>query len=106
MTTRPDVGWITRAVRAPGTLGLYLGLTGARVTNPADLLYLGLATHYVPEDSWEVSYECLVPADCVGRRQGSAGGGRTQMQKSSCPCFMTQAAKAVNSAWILSWLCC
>lgn len=49
----PDVGWVIRAARMPGALGLWLGLTGARVSQPADLLYLGLATHYVPEAAWE-----------------------------------------------------
>ncbi len=31
-----------------GALGLYLALTGARLTSPADLLHARLATHYVP----------------------------------------------------------
>lgn len=49
------MGFATLAARMPSqALGLYLGLTGARVSSPADLLYLGLATHYVPADKWEV----------------------------------------------------
>ncbi|KAK9838090.1 hypothetical protein WJX81_000590 [Elliptochloris bilobata] len=44
----PDVGFALPAARAPGALGLYLALTGARLTSPADLLHARLATHYVP----------------------------------------------------------
>lgn len=43
----PDVGATYVLPRLPGRLGVYLGMTGARVT-AADALYCGLATHYVP----------------------------------------------------------
>ena len=43
----PDVGGTHFLSRAPGNLGLYLGLTGARL-DAADMLWAGLATHYVP----------------------------------------------------------
>ena len=39
------------AKRMPSYLGLYLALTGARVTSPSDLLALGMATHFVPEQN-------------------------------------------------------
>jgi enoyl-CoA hydratase len=43
----PDVG-ATRFLNAcPGRIGRYLGLTGARL-GAADVLYCGLATHFVP----------------------------------------------------------
>lgn len=41
--------------RAPGRIGRYLGLSGIRLS-PADLLYSGVATHFVPLDRRE---ECL-----------------------------------------------
>ena len=43
----PDVGASYFLPRLPGALGMYLGLTGARVVG-GDAVYAGLATHYVP----------------------------------------------------------
>ena len=42
----PDVGGSWFLPRCPGQLGIYLGLTGARI-GAADALYCGAATHYV-----------------------------------------------------------
>lgn len=42
----PDVGGTYFLSRAPGAIGLYLGLTGQTI-KAADALYAGLATHYV-----------------------------------------------------------
>lgn len=43
----PDVGASYLLPRLPGALGMYLALTGARVSG-ADAVHAGLATHYVP----------------------------------------------------------
>jgi enoyl-CoA hydratase len=43
----PDVGATHFLNRCPGNVGLYLGLSGARL-GPADTLWAGLATHFVP----------------------------------------------------------
>lgn len=43
----PDVGGSYFLPRCPGRIGLYLGLTGARL-GAADMVYAGLATHFVP----------------------------------------------------------
>jgi len=43
----PDVGMTHVLPRMPGRLGLYLGLTGARL-RAADALYCGVGTHYAP----------------------------------------------------------
>lgn len=43
----PDVGGTHFLGRCPGHVGLYLGLTGTRL-NAADMLWAGLASHYVP----------------------------------------------------------
>jgi hypothetical protein len=50
----PDVGFAFKAAHMPGQLGLFLGLSGVRLSSPADLLYTGIATHYIPEDQLQV----------------------------------------------------
>ena len=43
----PDIGCTYILPRLPGALGMYLALTGARLTG-ADAVHAGFATHYVP----------------------------------------------------------
>ncbi len=43
----PDVGGSYFLPRLPGRIGMYLGLTGARL-KAADALYAGIGSHYVP----------------------------------------------------------
>lgn len=45
----PDVGGTHSMAHLPGGIGMYLGLTGARVS-AADALYCGLATHFLPAE--------------------------------------------------------
>src|SRR5580698_9393376 len=45
----PDVGTSYVLPRLPGALGMYVGLTGARMSG-ADAVHAGLATHFVPSD--------------------------------------------------------
>ena len=47
----PDVGGTYFLPRCPGAIGMYLGLTGARL-KAGDTKFAGLATHYVPSDKF------------------------------------------------------
>ena len=49
----PDVGGGYFLPRCPGNIGMYLGLTGARI-KAADCLYAGLATHGAQSETLEV----------------------------------------------------
>ncbi|HUO97630.1 MAG TPA: enoyl-CoA hydratase/isomerase family protein [Rhizomicrobium sp.] len=58
----PDVGGSYLLSRVPGELGLYMGLTGARL-KLGDALYARLATHWVPSDQWEDLIDALADGD-------------------------------------------
>jgi enoyl-CoA hydratase len=61
----PDVGSSYVLPRLPGELGLYLGLTGARLV-AADCLYAGIATHYVESARLPALVDALAAADWSG----------------------------------------
>jgi enoyl-CoA hydratase len=48
----PDVGGSYFLGRCPGALGMYLGLTGARL-GAADAIYCGIAQHFMPAKEWD-----------------------------------------------------
>jgi len=45
----PDVGGTYFLPRCPGEIGMYMGLTGARL-KPGDAMYAGVGTHFVPKE--------------------------------------------------------
>lgn len=61
----PDVGATAFLNKCPGRIGLYLGLTGARL-DAADALHAGFATHFVPRDRQQNLLESLVSAEYLG----------------------------------------
>lgn len=58
----PDVGGSYFMPRLPGKLGMYLGLTGARLRG-ADILYAGIGTAYVPSDKLDALIAALAEAE-------------------------------------------
>lgn len=60
----PDVGGSWLLARAPGHLGAYLGLTGARM-GPGDAIRAGFADLYLPEDAWPDAKAALIASGDV-----------------------------------------
>ncbi|MCC9622924.1 enoyl-CoA hydratase/isomerase family protein [Thalassospira sp. MA62] len=58
----PDVGGGYFLGRYPGKIGMYLGLTGARI-KASDCLYAGIATHGVSADQLDALKSALVSAE-------------------------------------------
>jgi enoyl-CoA hydratase len=58
----PDVGATYVLPRLPGALGMYLGLTGARL-GAADCLFAGIGSGYVPADRLDELERALAGAD-------------------------------------------
>lgn len=58
----PDVGGSYFLPRCPGEIGMYLALTGARMKT-ADCLYIGVATHFVPQANWAELTDRLVAGE-------------------------------------------
>ncbi len=57
----PDVGSTYALAQLPGKIGLYLGMTGARL-KAADAVAVGLCTHYVPSDQHAALLDALIAA--------------------------------------------
>ncbi|MCA0369766.1 MAG: enoyl-CoA hydratase/isomerase family protein [Proteobacteria bacterium] len=57
----PDVGVSNIFHKAPGKIGLYLALTGARI-DAADALYAGFGTHFVPQSCFAELERALLKA--------------------------------------------
>ncbi|WP_378942628.1 enoyl-CoA hydratase/isomerase family protein [Paracoccus sp. R86501] len=84
----PDVGGTWLLGRAPGRIGEYLALTGARM-GPGDAIHAGFADTYLPEADWPALIETLeqtgeihritgadAPAATLAYRDLSTFGGR------------------------------
>ncbi|TWI36995.1 enoyl-CoA hydratase/isomerase family protein [Paracoccus sulfuroxidans] len=67
----PDVGGTWILAHAPGRVGEYLGLTGARM-NAGDAIFAGFADTYLPEAEWDALKERLADSGDVSVLKGGA----------------------------------
>lgn len=105
----PDVGSTFVLSRMPGGLGMYIALTGARL-GPADALYTGFATHYVPSDRILAIPDALVNlsdvpdtdasvAEILTERAGDAGEPPLAEHREAIDrCFQGDSVEAILSA--------
>ncbi|WP_071794924.1 enoyl-CoA hydratase/isomerase family protein [Natronohydrobacter thiooxidans] len=66
----PDVGGTYLLARAPGHLGAYLGLTGARM-GPGDALHAGFADLFLPQSDWDSAKAALIASGDVTALQAT-----------------------------------
>jgi enoyl-CoA hydratase len=112
----PDVGGTHFLPRLPGRIGMYLGLTGVRIP-PADAIYCGLATHYIPSEKL-TELEAAIhaqPDNAVNLLNDfSESPGPSEMEKSrieidtafggNCPQQHVQNLRNLSSDWAASTL--
>jgi enoyl-CoA hydratase len=66
----PDIGAAYFLARCPGEVGLYLGLTGARI-GAADAIYLGLADYFIPNSRLSEIVPGLADGETVSAALGA-----------------------------------
>jgi len=98
----PDVGASWFLPRLPGEIGMYLALTGSRLTTP-DLLYSGIATHFVPAAHWEMLIDRLAAGDApAAALAGLTGVARTpdlaEFLETIDRCFAHGSVEAIIAA--------
>lgn len=104
----PDVGGSWFLDRAPGRLGAYLGLTGVRLKG-ADILYTGLATHFVPSADMPALLDALAhtPPEAALHRfardpgPSALAAHRAQIDRAFAPTTMPAVIEALGKegAW-------
>ncbi|KAH7437211.1 hypothetical protein KP509_05G060800 [Ceratopteris richardii] len=80
----PDIGFAHIAARSPGNgaVGAYLALTGARINNPADALFSGIGTHFVPSENLTLLKEALLHTDFSSDAYGAVHSVLSQFTSS------------------------
>ncbi|CAA7623693.1 Enoyl-CoA hydratase/carnithine racemase [Candidatus Terasakiella magnetica] len=111
----PDVGATYFLGRLPGSLGLYLGLTGTRL-GPGDCLHAGIATHFIAADQLDSVKTALMTGesvtDVLDRFQQPQSPGEVSARQAEIDrCFGKQtladifaALATEGSPWALSTL--
>lgn len=95
----PDVGsmyWMPRLLSMP--VAKYLAMTGQRIKAP-DLIYTGLATHYVPSENLPDLEQALIEATKDGNDEDVAGKVLTSFHKdiSTNDCHLVMHQSAIDA---------
>ncbi len=94
----PDVGGSHFLSRCPGQLGAYLALTGARL-KAADMIYAGLATHYLPSaklPALQAALESETADAAVARFAESAGDAPLAAERARIDrCFVGDSVEGI-----------
>jgi enoyl-CoA hydratase/carnithine racemase len=96
----PDVGATFMLPRLPGALGMYLGLTGARL-NGADAVHAGLATHFVPKAEIATLADAIAedgPAAVAARAQSLPPFSLAPHRAAIDRCFGLDSVAAIEAA--------
>ncbi|MBO1075090.1 enoyl-CoA hydratase/isomerase family protein [Roseomonas marmotae] len=96
----PDIGASYVLSRMPGALGLWLGLTGARMQG-TEAVECGFATHFVPRESLARLREALLAGelDAIGRFARPVPPGRVaELQPVVDRCFGAGSVPAIVAA--------
>jgi enoyl-CoA hydratase len=94
----PDVGATYVLPRLGGGLGLYLGLTGARL-KAADCLEAGLATHYVPGGRLPALEQALAEADLSGDAHAAVDAVLGQFAGDPGPSFLAELRPCIDACF-------
>ena len=91
----PDVGASYALPRLPGALGMFLGLTGTRMTG-ADAVHAGFATHFVPRAGLAALKADLARdgTAALGVHAGAQGGGHAGAKGGALPAFSLAERRA------------
>ncbi|RBW42596.1 enoyl-CoA hydratase/isomerase family protein [Loktanella sp. D2R18] len=96
----PDVGGSFILARAPGQVGVYLGLTGTRM-EAEDAIYATFADHFVPEADWDRLKSALAEnanvADITDMAQPARGGVLYQNQSEIDALFAGQTPAEIQN---------
>jgi enoyl-CoA hydratase len=97
----PDAGATHFLSRCPGLVGLYLGLTGARL-GPADCWWTGLATHYVPLADHDSLLVALGRAAGSGEARGAIEAVLAEYHRDPGPPPLAQHRDAIDRCFARS----
>ncbi len=96
----PDVGATYMLPRLPGALGMYLGLTGARL-NGADAVHAGIATHFIPKAEIATLADAIAedgPAAVAARARGLPAFSLAPHRAAIDRCFGQDSVAAIEAA--------